>query len=439
MTDHDPTAWPEAKLQAEWLKLRGHLFDPLTRLPSLPLVFDRVRSRLETGEPMGLVLLDFSAGGINEVSIGWQAHDQLIQAAAAALCRARDEMLDPTDVVSQEAVRSDTFLCFCKLGSRTVEELHEALVDRVEQAARRLYDGPSPVIDTAAVMVEVEPRRRLERSLYQALAAARAKVREHSARRQSGRRAELQRMLVSGDLVVRYQPIVDLSRRAIHGFEALAAAPDTEIFDTPETLFTFAEQSDGIVDLERLCRHMALDQGQALLGGPRDALSPKLFLNCSAHAFRDPRLVGDLIAAGEALGLTPNCLVLEVTERVAVTEWREFRRILDKVREAGLLVAIDDLGAGYSSLRAVGEIEPDYMKFDFSLVQDLHRSPIKQDLFETLATLTRKIGARAIAEGIEVAEELEAVRKHGVDLGQGYLFARPALSSDAGSIHFPSP
>ena len=446
MSDRGRTAVPtEAQLKAEWLRMRGHIFDSQTRLPSLALVSDQVRARLEAGDPLGLIFLDFSAGGFHEVSLGWEAHDQLIQAAAGALGRVRDELLDPRDVVAQEAVRADAFLCFCGLKLRPLDELRDAVTERLEQAMAKLYDGPPVSPDVAAVLVDPEPRRRLERSIYRAVDAARTHAREHAARRQSGRRAELQRMLVSQDLIMRFQPIVDLGRRSIHGFEALAAAPDKNIFENPETLFAFAEQSDGIVDLERLCRRQALDQGVDLLrpepvpedpGESGDA-GPKIFLNCSAHAFQDPRLVEDLLAAGETMAVEPSAMVLEVTERVAVTEWQAFRDILKTVRRAGFLIAVDDLGAGYSSLRAVGEIEPDYMKFDFSLVQDLHRSPIKRDLFETLATLSRKIGARAIAEGIEVPEELTAVQDHGVDLGQGFLFARPALSSDAGRIHFP--
>src|SRR5690606_1481406 len=102
-------------------------------------------------------------------------------------------------------------------------------------------------------------------------------------------------------------------------------------------------------------------------------------------------------------------IVLEITERVAVTSWQSFRRHLADLRHSGFAVAIDDMGAGYSSLHTVAEIEPDYLKFDISLVRDIHLSPIKQDLLGSLVDLARKIDAKVIAEGVEKAEEYVAL------------------------------
>ena len=131
--------------------------------------------------------------------------------------------------------------------------------------------------------------------------------------------------------------------------------------------------------------------------------------------------------------------MLEITERVAITEWQAFRACLGSLREAGVRVAIDDMGSGYSSLRTVAEIEPDYLKFDLSLVSDIHHSAIKRELLGALVTLARNIAARSIAEGVEKLEELAVVRGMGIDYGQGFFFARPAEASAAGHVHFPEP
>ena len=92
----------------------------------------------------------------------------------------------------------------------------------------------------------------------------------------------------------------------------------------------------------------------------------------------------------------------------------------------GLGVAIDDMGAGYSSLHSVAEVEPDFLKFDIALVRDIHRSPIKRGLLESLELLARRIGAQVIAEGVEQEEERETLREMGVALAQGFLFSPPA-------------
>jgi EAL domain-containing protein (putative c-di-GMP-specific phosphodiesterase class I) len=132
--------------------------------------------------------------------------------------------------------------------------------------------------------------------------------------------------------------------------------------------------------------------------------------------------------------LEPSDLVLEITERVAVKGWKEFRKRLDSLREEGVAVAIDDMGAGYSSLQSVAELEPDFLKFDLNLVRDIHASPIKQGLLESLLLMAQRIDAQVIAEGVEQAEEFEALRDMRVTFGQGYLFSPP----DSLEFHIPA-
>lgn len=176
-----------------------------------------------------------------------------------------------------------------------------------------------------------------------------------------------------------------------------------------------------LLDLERLCRRSALRAAQSL------NLDRKLFLNSSAKALQDqdfmPRQLAEQL---DELGLPRDCLVLEITERVAIQEWDSFKRVLGTFRDQGFMVAIDDMGAGYSSLQAMAELQPDYLKFDISLVRNIHESLIKIGLLETLVSLSSKINASVIAEGIEEKEEYEILRSLGVQLGQGYFFASPA-------------
>ncbi|MCL4837593.1 MAG: EAL domain-containing protein, partial [Thermoanaerobaculia bacterium] len=146
----------------------------------------------------------------------------------------------------------------------------------------------------------------------------------------------------------------------------------------------------------------------------------------SARGLCDPDLLGpeqrELIAS---VGLLPENLVVEVTERVAIAGNREVRGAVDRLRAEGVQFAVDDVGAGYASLQAVAEVEPQYLKFDLSLVRDIHQSRIKQGLLESLVGLAEKIDARVVAEGVEQAEEYHTLRELGVPLAQGFLFAAP--------------
>jgi EAL domain-containing protein (putative c-di-GMP-specific phosphodiesterase class I) len=181
-----------------------------------------------------------------------------------------------------------------------------------------------------------------------------------------------------------------------------------------------------LLDLERLCRKNALRTAQSL------QLERQLFLNSSARALQDenftPSQLSDYVSE---LGLHQDRITLEITERVAIQEWESFKRVLRQFRKHGFKIAIDDMGAGYSSLQAIAELEPDYLKFDISLVRNINENLIKIGLLETLVALSSKINASVIAEGIEDREEYLTLRSLGVQLGQGYFFAAPQLNLPA--------
>jgi len=418
------------ELKAEWLKLRGYLFDPGTGLPSLPAVIDDIRRRLDDGEEVGVIYVDLSGEERLETIYGWQAYDQILRQAAVALGAFRAAALGERDEIAISGIRGDEFLVFvgakppARLDSRGIERLREKLVDALLAGLSFDSTGGVPralVLASGSAMIEAEPTMRIERAIYRSVDEVRARCREQRNRRHGLRLGELRRILAARDLRVRYQPIVVLEDGFIHGFEALSAGPAGDVFENPEVLFSFAEETDQIVELERLCRQSAIRGADALNRGQ------KLFLNSSVPGFVDPELLDrGLLDDVARAGLTPTDVVFEITERVAITEWQHFRTILAALRGHGFSVAIDDMGAGYSSLQAVAEIEPDYLKFDISLVRDIHLSPIKRNLMETLVVLAGKIGARVVAEGIETAGEYAALRDMGVALGQGYYFAAPA-------------
>ena len=141
---------------------------------------------------------------------------------------------------------------------------------------------------------------------------------------------------------------------------------------------------------------------------------------------RDPDLAEGAFRRQLALhSMEPADVVFEVAERAAVEERQPYRDTLRTLKARGFGIAIDDMGAGYASLQALVDLEPDYLKFDIALVRNIHRSLIKRSLLETLVELSQKIGARVIAEGIEAPTELATLRELGVPLGQGRHLAPP--------------
>ena len=241
----------------------------------------------------------------------------------------------------------------------------------------------------------------------------------------------LQRMISMNSILTYFQPIVYLDSLEVLGYEALSRGPDDSGFEGTELLFTFAESTNMLLELERLCRKNALRSAQD------QHLKKHLFLNSSARSFEDSHFTpGQLAEYVHELGLRHDNVVLEITERIAIHEWDKFKKVLREFRNYGFHIAIDDMGAGYSSLQAIAELQPDFLKFDISLVRNIHENLIKIGLLETLVSLSDKIGAQVIAEGIEDRREYDALRALGVELGQGYYFAVP--SPDFPHINIPS-
>jgi len=123
--------------------------------------------------------------------------------------------------------------------------------------------------------------------------------------------------------------------------------------------------------------------------------------------------------------ITPDRIVLEITERAAITDFASFRSTLEYVRALGFNVAVDDAGAGYGSLQCLAEVHPEWLKIDISLIRNIDTDEIRAQLVGSLVTFADNIGVSLIAEGIETEGELAKLRELGVRYGQGFLFSLP--------------
>jgi EAL domain-containing protein (putative c-di-GMP-specific phosphodiesterase class I) len=263
---------------------------------------------------------------------------------------------------------------------------------------------------------------RTERSLHRALDEAMFQtLREHTA--EAERRSQGLEEILAGGVVTLFQPIVDLAGRHAVGHEVFSRGPAGGPFEDGERLFALASRFGRLLELERLCRRRSLRSAFRHL---RPGV--KLFLNTSARALLDEAVAGEaFIRQVDTQGLAHPDVVLEITGGFSMEERKRYQRVVRRLKQEGFKVAIDDTGAGYASLQALVEMEPDYLKFDVSLVRPLAHNRIQRSLLETLVELSAKIGARVIAAGIESEAELAAVSGLGVPLGQGRHLAPPVL------------
>lgn len=209
------------------------------------------------------------------------------------------------------------------------------------------------------------------------------------------------------------QPIVELATGEIWGVEALSRFPGHPR-PGPSAWFASAASDGRGVALEELALRAALAVASRLPEGMC------LTVNLSAGSLLDAS-VQELLSSAAG-----PCLVVELTEHEQVTSYPELLEVLESLRAAGLKLAIDDFGAGHSSLQHVLELEPDVVKLDLALVQGIGTCTRREALVDAVRGFCASTGTALVAEGVEDADDLSALVRMGVGLAQGWFLARPA-------------
>ncbi|HBE73070.1 MAG TPA: hypothetical protein DDW31_03105 [candidate division Zixibacteria bacterium] len=413
-------------LRAEWLRLRSRLYDKATGLPTLPAVLEEIRRMTENGKDTGVLYLGVDQSAHLEEIYGWQQYDRLLASAAAALGQARGRELSGENITALRGIRGDEILVFTKcLGDpdRHLDQLREALLSQLKAAdlpGQTSENGRPEIFLTGRALISRDARMRFERLVYQAVdqasRSAQADLENHRQRQHRTLRA----LLETDGLTTFFQPIYHLETGLVFGYEALTRGPEKTEFESAEALFSFAEQTDLIHELERRCRRRAF----SLCRAGREP--GRIFINCSVQCLYDREFDPEQLSAEAArAGMENREVVFEITERVAVHDWGRFRTMLRGFKQRGFGLAIDDMGAGYSNLQLLTEIEPDFLKLDISLVRGSDKNLVKLELLRTLQGLAQRIGAQVIAEGLESEAEHRVVKELGIPYGQGFFLARP--------------
>jgi diguanylate cyclase (GGDEF)-like protein len=233
---------------------------------------------------------------------------------------------------------------------------------------------------------------------------------------------ELHEAILRENIQTLFQPIFDFSNGSIMAWEALSRGPRDSYLYSPTVLFNLAEQVGELFVLENACREKALQRIGSLGRGK------KLFLNIHPRTLVDPTFTpGRTLDLLERVGLGPENVVFEITERHSIKDFNLFHLTLDHYRTQGFQIAIDDAGTGYSGLSSIATLQPEYIKIDMGLVRNVHKDPVKQALLETFVTFSNRIGARVIAEGIETKSEAMCLVELGMHYGQGFYLGEPVF------------
>ena len=234
-------------------------------------------------------------------------------------------------------------------------------------------------------------------------------------------------IIVNRQLTAQFQPIVNLKDGQVFGYEALIRGPKGGVLRRPGMMFHAADKARMVAWYDIACIEQIFAQAAQMGFGKTVAKRRLLFVNMDAEGLAylelQDRTLGEVAAQ---FGLSPAGIVLEVTERQAVEEFPRLARYLMILREEGFRIAIDDAGAGYSSLQAIAELRPDFVKISRDLVKELDANGARRALISALVDYARRVGTLVLAEGAETRDELAHLIDLGVPLGQGYLMGKPA-------------
>ncbi|PKO36554.1 MAG: diguanylate cyclase [Betaproteobacteria bacterium HGW-Betaproteobacteria-6] len=232
--------------------------------------------------------------------------------------------------------------------------------------------------------------------------------------------AELSRIMSEGLLFPVFQPILDFRVRAILGYEALIRGPEDSPLHRPDRLFSVAARNDLTQDLEHICREASLRAFAA------QRLPGRLFLNVTPGCLLDERLMnGHTRALLNELGITPNRIVIELTENQQITDMPGILEALQHYRGRGFQIAIDDLGEGFANLRMWSELRPEFVKIDKHFITGIADDRIKFHFVRAMQDLAEICNASLVAEGVERSEDLVCLRDMGIACSQGFFIARP--------------
>jgi diguanylate cyclase (GGDEF)-like protein len=408
--------------------------DDLTGLPNRRWLHSFLGARVDSGgvAPFAVGLMDLDGfKPINDIH-GHAAGDEILRTVGRRLAAAMAQR--------GHAARmgGDEFAVVCEAIHSTDEA---AAVGRELQAVFAepfLVEGLTVHIDGAfGFALFPEAARDADRLLRLADAALyRAKARgrgdvcvfdlqdERAAVQRATLEQALHRAVAERAITVAFQPIVDLASGRVRGFESLARWRDRELGIVPPSVFIPAAEQIGLID--RLSRDLLRQAASAAARWPDDL---SLSFNLSPAQLSKGEASSHILALLEEAGLEPSRLIVEVTETVVVKNLDGARAAIDALRAAGVRVALDDFGAGFSSLARVRDLKLDAIKIDRSFVSRICDDPKIASLTESIVGLARRLDLACVAEGIERAEQLEQLVRDGCASGQGWLFA-PAMPEE---------
>ncbi|MCM8734843.1 EAL domain-containing protein [Azospirillum sp. A1-3] len=420
-------------------------YDPVTGLANRLMLLKHMADYRNMGEPFTLVILDIDRFAEIRSSMGQGFANELLDGLAQRMAAQAAAF----DLIARVSDHAFAMLAGGVCDRPALESAVEELA-AVVRSARSSSGGTVFLSASIGVAVSMPTHERPDDVLRDAEIAT-ARAREQGGGRQAWfdpamhshvveqvrLEHDLRGALDSGsDLWVAYQPIVEMVTGGLAGFEALMRWTHPERGNIPPGIFIPIAESTGLVVslgtwvLRQACRQIAEWQDR------REPGSAPLFMsvNLSSHQLSDPNFVQVVREVLRETGVEPSWIKLELTESAVMDKAEQSIRLLRDLRALGIKLSIDDFGTGYSSLSYLHKLPIDSLKVDRSFVSAMHQSEENRAIVRIIMDLARLLGFDVIAEGIETSADANLLRALACDYGQGYHFARPLPSAEAGKL-----
>ncbi|HYD80254.1 MAG TPA: EAL domain-containing protein [Paucimonas sp.] len=410
-------------------------FDVLTGLPNRALFRDRLSQEVSkaerSGEPLALLFIDLDRFKEANDLLGHDVGDVLLMRAAeriSASVRASDTVArlggDEFTVILPEAENATA-----------VDHVAEKIL---ETLSKPFCLGDEMIYLSASIGITLYPTdaadpegliRNADQAMYAAKRSGRNQYSYFTATLQERARsrlrliAELREALAANQFRVHFQPIIDLREGRIAKAEALLrwCHPVHGVY-YPSEFIGVAEET-GLIN--EIGNWVFMESAWWSQRWSRQLGAPfQISVNASPVQFHAGEEGVDWVKHLNDLGLSRNCISVEITEGMLLNASDDVSSRLLEYRDAGIQVALDDFGTGYSSMSYLKKFDIDYLKIDQSFVRDMSHNQGSRTIAETMIMMAHKLGMRVIAEGIETSEQRELLARAGCDYGQGFLFSR---------------
>ncbi|BCO31885.1 hypothetical protein TspCOW1_19880 [Thiohalobacter sp. COW1] len=430
----------ESHEQAERLTFLTH-YDPLTGLPNRSLLRERLthaihRARREDCS-LALLHLDIDRFKLVNESFGQRLGDSVLNSVATRLAA----MHDGTGSLARTGGNGFVLLLE-DIGGRQGAAAQARQI--LKRFAEPIEVGGQELALTLSTGIALFPDdgtdadsllQHAEAALFEAKQSGRNSYRFYTSAmsvgvaERVGLESALRGAVARGELLLHYQPQIDLQTRALVGVEALVRWRHPKLGLVPPGRFIPVAEEMGIIGeigvwvLEEACRQLTVWDRQGLS-------VPRVAVNLSVQQIDSESLLPLVRRILDQSGLAPGRLELEITESILMHEPEQAAAALHGFRELGIQIAIDDFGTGYSSLHYLKHLPIDRLKIDQSFVRDIGTDTSSEAISRAVIGLARSLELETVAEGIEDETQLVFLCREGCSIGQGYLFSRP-LPADA--------